>query len=133
MPPISLDNQVFFDSNQLKIPNIQHQKPDIVCENARVPQPQPATPSNDDAIVISSDDESDDEDSASVRSSSSLPPVDQLLADMRDCGNVGIDERGMYSFIQRSGTMFLLISFWQRKVPILQTLELVMTNLPKIS
>ncbi|KAI9148642.1 hypothetical protein HJFPF1_10683 [Paramyrothecium foliicola] len=93
MIPISLDNQVFSDSNQLKIPKIQRQKPDIVCENARAPQPQPATPSNDDAIVISSDDESDDEDSASVRSSSSLPPVDQLLADMRDCGNVGIDER----------------------------------------
>ncbi|KAI9147393.1 hypothetical protein HJFPF1_12413 [Paramyrothecium foliicola] len=93
MPSISLDNQVFFDLNQLKIPKIQHQNPDVMCENARVPQPQPATPSNDDAIVISSDDESDDEDSASVRSSSSLPSVDQLLADMRDCGNLGIDER----------------------------------------
>ena len=94
MPPISLDDQVFFYLNQLKIPKIQRQNPDIVCENAPVSQPQPATPSND-AIVISSDDESDDEDSISVQSSSSLPSVDHLLADMRDCGNVGINERGM--------------------------------------
>jgi hypothetical protein len=46
-------------------------------------------------VLFPSDDESDDEDSVSVRSSLSLPPVDQLLADMRDCGSVGIDERGM--------------------------------------
>ncbi|KAK5994050.1 hypothetical protein PT974_07490 [Cladobotryum mycophilum] len=84
MPSINLDNQVFFDSNQLRIPKIQRQEPDILCENAHIPQPQAGTPSNDDAIVISSDDESDCEDSASVRSSSSLSPIDQLLAETQE-------------------------------------------------
>ncbi|KAL7917971.1 hypothetical protein ACQKWADRAFT_331280 [Trichoderma austrokoningii] len=94
MPPINLDEQVFFDSNHPIIPKVQRQKPDALCENAPVFQPQPVTPSDDDAIVISSDDETDYEDSASVRSSSSLPSIDQLLADTQDCGKlVDTDER----------------------------------------
>lgn len=82
MSLINLDSQVFFDLNLLRIPKIQRQRLDILCENAQVPRPQPPTLSNDDAIVILSDDESNYEDLASVRSSLSLPPIDQLLADM---------------------------------------------------
>jgi hypothetical protein len=78
MPPINLDDQIFFNSTQPKIPNIRCQKPNILCEDAQGPQPHLATLSND-AILISSDNEPDQEDLASARASSSYRQLTSFL------------------------------------------------------
>lgn len=95
MPTISLDNEVIFDSNKLRNPKIQRQKPDMLCEDAQISQPRHLMAPNNDAILISSDDESGYDNSASVQSNSSLPSINQLLADRQECGYiVDVDDRG---------------------------------------
>jgi hypothetical protein len=89
MPPISLDQQVFFDASKLKNPKIQRQERNL-WHDTRVSQAHAqihALPDND-TILISSDGESDDDGSASVQTDLSLPSIDQILADTQKSGKL---------------------------------------------
>lgn len=67
MPIISLDNQIFFNSNKTKTPPARRQELEVLVTDAllRHPELQLPTGPHKDPIMISSDDESDYNDSTS--------------------------------------------------------------------